>query len=358
MYKNLLLFLFFVAFEAVAQPREAVIDLKQKFKILKEGKYINYEGQEVQSIHIPIDKTLEGKRLELNLTEEYGVFVDGKLAGTARGKLKLEMDSLLKKYANAEMLSIYTPRKMQSLQVHLVYTDLSKDLDNSPRFPAYYKDFVILTCLILLIFFVLLFRSNTNLTLDYLNITKVFLIQSREEAITTGRIGSSANLLFFMFISLCSSLLLMISSHWGYPAVALYLPNNSNSLGWLIVWWLLISLFFFLLLLLKLVLIWSMTKLFNFKDTVRFQYFNFVRSLYGVMIIIGFFTACYFIGHFQNPDFFNYLLWAGCAILVLSTIFLYFKLLSRTGSSIFHLFSYLCGSEIIPLMVLIKVLLF
>jgi hypothetical protein len=76
------------------------------------------------------------------------------------------------------------------------------------------------------------------------------------------------------------------------------------------------------------------------------------------MIITGFFTAAYFIGHFQNPGFFNYLLWGGCAILVLSSIFLYFKLLSRTGSSLFHLFSYLCGSEIIPLMILIRVLLF
>ena len=358
MYRYLLFFLLIATWETDAQPREASIDLKQKAKILKEGSYIDYEGQETQSIHIAIDKTFQGKQLELDLPEEYGVFIDGKLVWAGRGKTKFETDSLFKIYSAAEILSIYAPSKIKSLQIQLLYADWSKDLDNSLRFPSFYKDFVILACLILLIFFVILFRSNTNLTLDYLNISKVFLLQSREEAITTGRIGSSANLLFFLFISACSSLLLMVVSHWGYPSVAMHLPTNIDSFGWLMVCWLLLSLLLFLLLIMKLVLIWSMTKLFNFKDTVRFQYFNFVRSLYGAMIITGFFAACYFIGNFQNPTFFNYLLWAGCAILILSTVFLYFKLLSRTGSSLFHLFSYLCGSEIIPLMILIKVLLF
>jgi hypothetical protein len=150
----------------------------------------------------------------------------------------------------------------------------------------------------------------------------------------------------------------MIAAHWGYPSVAMPFPHAASSLYRLVAWWFLISLLFFFLLMAKLLLIWIMSKLFNFRDLVRFQYFNFVRSLYGAMILAGLFSAGYFIGQSQNPDFFSYLIWGVCLILVLSTVFFYFKLLGRTGSSVFHLFSYLCGSEIIPLMILIKVLFF
>jgi len=91
---------------------------------------------------------------------------------------------------------------------------------------------------------------------------------------------------------------------------------------------------------------------------VRFQFFSFVRSLYVAVILMGVFAIIYFIGSFQNPRFYNHLLTAMCILLLTSNLFLYVKLLPRASVSHFHLFSYLCGSEIIPLMILTKVLLF
>ncbi len=359
MQKLLITLLLLLTIETSGQVREVSIDLMPKAKVLQEGTYKNYTGQRTQSVHLHIDQSFAGKALVIQLTGRYGVFMDGKLVGDAEGLIKLNMDSLRRIYGAAEVLSVYAPQHIQSLSIKLHYTDAAADSDNLIRQPSYYSDFVIiLVCLLLLIFFVFLFRSNTNLTLDYLNIIKVFVIHSREEAITTGRIGSSANILFFMFISMCCSLLLMIAAHWGYPSVAMPFPHAASSLYRLVAWWFLISLLFFFLLMAKLLLIWIMSKLFNFRDLVRFQYFNFVRSLYGAMILAGLFSAGYFIGQSQNPDFFSYLIWGVCLILVLSTVFFYFKLLGRTGSSVFHLFSYLCGSEIIPLMILIKVLFF
>jgi hypothetical protein len=52
------------------------------------------------------------------------------------------------------------------------------------------------------------------------------------------------------------------------------------------------------------------------------------------------------------------LLKLGCILLVIGVGILYFKLQARTTFHSFHLFSYLCATEIFPLVILVKVLLF
>lgn len=79
--------------------------------------------------------------------------------------------------------------------------------------------------------------------------------------------------------------------------------------------------------------------------------------MYASSAIMGLVMLGYFVLEIEKPDFFYFLLAAYCAFMMLSTLFLYFKLMTRTSSSVFHLFSYLCGSEIISMMILIKVLL-
>lgn len=352
------LIFFVVALQASAQPREVKTDLRADWKVWHEGKYIDCDGQRVNAIHFPLSDKLAGKTLVIISDAEFGLFVNGKILFRKSGELRVSLDSVRSIYKENALLSIYCGNHLKSLQTFLLHQELSPDRNNALRPASYFADFLVIALIILFIFFVVLFRSNTSLTLDYLNITKVFSIQSREDAITTGRIGSSANLLFFVFISLISGLMLMLIDYLGSPVVALPIPFEFPTLGLALLAWLVISLLIFLLLMLKLVLIWIMSSLFAFRDTVRFQYFNFVRSLYVAMVLIGLSGVIYFIGQFHNASFFYFLLWGGCFVMIISTAFLYLKLLSRTGVSLFHLFSYLCGSEIIPLVILIKVLLF
>lgn len=350
-------FLFFVH-SGQAQWRNVSEDLRPNWMVVIDNKYVPFDHQHTQAIHLAIDENYFGRQIEFSHKQQYGIFVDGRLVKVHAGVWKMNVDSLRTLSPSFQMLSVFMPDKIQFLQMKLNYRVANEDRSSIPRSSSHFADFVILASLLLFVFFVILYRSNTSLTLDYLNITKVFLIQSREEAITTGRIGSSANLLFFGFISLCTSLMLLIIASEGYPSVTLPIPHSFPSLLWLSMWWIGISVAIFLLLITKLFLIWLMTQLFRFRDTVRFQYFNFVRSIYGSMIISGLLGAGYYIGQFQNPEFFRFLLLVICGLLTLSSAFLFLKLLSRTGSTVFHLFSYLCGSEIIPLMILIKVLLF
>jgi len=47
-----------------------------------------------------------------------------------------------------------------------------------------------------------------------------------------------------------------------------------------------------------------------------------------------------------------------CLMLSIGAILMFFKLLNRESTRVFHLFSYLCATEIFPLVILIKVFLF
>jgi hypothetical protein len=232
------------------------------------------------------------------------------------------------------------------------------DLDNPVREGILFKDFVILASFMLITFMIVLFRVNPRLTLDYLNVVKLFSFQERDEAIVAGRIGSSVNLFFFALVSFLLSLLLMIIFYVAPDRIRLAGDFVFQSTPRAFFIWLLLSTIIFLLLISKLVLIASFSLLFNLKSTVRFQFFNFIRLLFVTAIVMGVMAVIYFIFHSQNPALFYNLLILGSFFVITGTVFLFLKLLARTAFPVFHLFSYLCATEIIPLMILGKVILF
>jgi hypothetical protein len=66
----------------------------------------------------------------------------------------------------------------------------------------------------------------------------------------------------------------------------------------------------------------------------------------------------YFVFQARSPNLFYSLLLVGGFFIIIGTLLLFLKLLARTSFPIFHLFSYLCATEIIPLMIIGRVLLF
>jgi Domain of unknown function (DUF4271) len=96
--------------------------------------------------------------------------------------------------------------------------------------------------------------------------------------------------------------------------------------------------------------------LFGWRDVTGVQFFNFIRVLIlslSLIAIVSLFCFSFGIG----VNYFT-LLKAGCVLMVMGVGLLYFKLQVRTTFRSFHLFSYLCATEIFPLMILVKVLLF
>jgi len=357
MRAGVLLILFFLsAGSGWSQSAEIIKDLRNSWKVSEGDRLVDYQGQNVHTIHLLVTDQLNRGIISIKAPGEFTLFINGQLQLRAKSEFRLNVDSLRATHAGKPILSIFQNSNVKTIQTDFI-VKASLENERFTREPTDFNDFVILSALLLFGFFVILFRSNTRLTTDYLNLAKIFSIQEREEAIVTGRIGSSVNILFFVFISLLCGLLLMIIFHWGPPVLHFSSKVSIRSTADAFIGWLLFSIIIFSVLITKLLLIWLMSALFGFKGVVRFQFFNFIRSLYVASVLMGVALLGYFMLEIEKADFFYFLLASAGGFMILSAFFLYFKLMSRTSSSVFHLFSYLCGSEIIPLMVLIKVLL-
>jgi hypothetical protein len=99
-----------------------------------------------------------------------------------------------------------------------------------------------------------------------------------------------------------------------------------------------------------------MTRLFDMRGMARYHFFNWVRLL---LVMFGAATAIifmYFISRGDHPYLFVVFLSVVAGTLLVWIVMAFFKLSGRSGHSMFHLFSYLCATEIIPLLITVKVL--
>lgn len=349
---------FLLSLSGVCQAIPATHNLRPDWKVQEKGTFVKYSGQKRNAIYFALDKKSLGSKLIIYDRLEFSIFINGKLIARKQDSLILPVDSLWARHQGNLFVSIYQKQPVFALQTLLLLPGSKSDLDNPVREGIFFKDFVILASFMLMAFMIVLFRVNPRLTLDYLNVVKLFSFQERDEAIVAGRIGSSVNVFFFALVSFLLSLLLMVIFYFAPDRIRLAGDFVFQSTLQAFLIWLLLSIIIFLLLISKLVLIASFSLLFNLKSIVRFQFFNFIRLLLVTTIVMGLVAVVYFIFHSQNPVLFYNLLILGSFLVITGTVFLFLKLLARTGFPVFHLFSYLCATEIIPLMVLGKVILF
>ena len=122
--------------------------------------------------------------------------------------------------------------------------------------------------------------------------------------------------------------------------------------------WLKWSAVVLMLLSFKLVLTFLLSGLFNISEFVPFHFFNFLRMLFFVFGTGTLLSLGYFIFKGQNPEFYSYLLYGFTILTFFWVLLIYLKLLNRVPFRFFHLFSYLCVSEIVPMVIIFKILLF
>jgi hypothetical protein len=349
-----LILLILVAF-VHAQNRE--LDLRDQWQVYQSGQYLPFTNQRTQAIHIVLNNSLHGGFLHVTDRHEFSVFVDGVLAWRSADSLKINTDSLLRVKGVAQ-LSFFQEPFVFSLQTRLVFPGQQTPDQNALRPSSYFSNFNIIVTLLLLFFFVALFRANPQLTFDYLNVIKLISLQERDEATVTGRIGASLNLLYFVFVSFLFAWLLLVLLHYSENRFAISTYFTTQSTVGAFTTWLLLSVIVFVGLMFKLFLIFIFSQLFGLRDTVRFQFFHFVRLLFITGMGLGVILMFFFILNVSSPSAYTLLVLVVSILIIISVAFLFLKLLGRTGLPVFHLFSYLCTSEIIPLIILGKVLLF
>ncbi|NOT75449.1 MAG: DUF4271 domain-containing protein [Cyclobacteriaceae bacterium] len=357
---RLLLLLLTVSQIVFATPI-VVKDLRQNWLQYQENTY-----QAVDPSNLPHLKTVyfyvkatsfKGQHLMVTGTENWDLFINGKLV-SAGIKKSLNLDSLSALYSAELFFGIYAENGVRHLTTQIVSPNTSlalTSLEISQRPPTFFRDYAIIASAILLIFLLILFRTNPQLTLDYFSFAKIFSVQERNENLLASRITSSVNLLFYLFCALLTGFLLSTVFYFAgsYFLVAKFIEIQSFGGSFLI--WIKLSLFILALLASKLIIVLFFSSVFDFRETVSFQFFNFLRFVLFTAVMMAMLSLTYFVFKGEQAIFYERLIILALLLLSAGSIMVLIKLLARAPFSFFHLFSYLCASEIIPLVIIIKI---
>lgn len=339
-------------------------DLKQEWMTYEDGGYqaladIPFSG--LHTIYFQLERgAFPGNFLLLKSDRPFFVFINGKIRAEYQGQVILNIDSLLRAiYGPSYWIGVHqnniNGRDMRTEIISMRPVTVAEDT-NTARPYSYFRDFVVIAGLITALLFLQVFRLHPKLAADYFSVARIFSSREVDDGQTSIRLTSSTNIQFYILCSLLIGLYLLIvfynlPSQYALPIR--FLASEFWMMGWQ---WLKISAIIFFVLIMKITIIFSLTRLFGLRGLARFHFFNWIRLL---LVIFGSSTILlfmYFVSRGDRPDVFVFFLSMIVITLVAWIVVAFLKLSGRTGHSMFHLFSYLCATEIIPLLITAKVL--
>jgi len=316
------------------------------------------ESPDIQTIYFLVKGTsFRGQYLFVKNSENMDLFVNGKLIASEK-KILLSIDSIANLYSSELFFGVHSEDDIRQLTTHIISSNTSLTLTSMeiiPKPSTFFRDYAIIVSAILLIFLLALYRTNPQLTLDYFSFAKIFSVQERNENLLTSRITSSVNLLFYLFCALLTGFLLSAVFHSASSLFVVAKSLEIRSVGGGFLMWIKLSSFILLLLAAKLIIVLFFSSVFNFRETVSFQFFNFLRFILFTAVVMALLSLGYFIFKGEQPAFYERIIILSLMLLSVGSIMVLIKLLARADFSFFHLFSYLCASEIIPLVIIIKI---
>lgn len=316
----------------------------------------------VSTVYFHVDPAAHaGSFLRLKSSDPYYVFVNGKVQGDYQGESVLRIDSLMQRASVRPVLIAVHQRSINERD--LVTQIVSKqrraapaELQPMPKPYSHFRDFVVLAGLVTIVLFLIALRLNPKLAGDYLSITRIFSARDADDGQAGARLTGGSNIQFYILCSIMIAYYLMIIL---YNLPSKYeLPGRFQASGFWNMWlqWLKLSALVFTALIIKIVIIFMLTRLFSMRGMARFHFFNWIRVLLVVLGVATVVLFMYFIARGDSETFYVIFLSLVAVTLSVWIIVAFFKLGGKSGHSMFHLFSYLCATEIIPLLITVKVL--
>lgn len=337
-------------------------DLQADWMVYEEQGYVPFGGREsaAQTVYFWLDAdAYPGHRLRLESARSFDLFVNGQVAGSGQ-RLVLGIDSLAKTFSTSNLLVGIRQGKIRAGGLTTVIEEPAQ-FSSGPeslvlRQSTAFKDFAIVGVLVLLLMLVVIIRLNPKLATDYFSVTKIFSMREGDDNQLYSRIASSTNILFYVYCSLLLAYYLIVIFHFISGRYTLALSFQADSFAMAILVWLELSLIILVVFILKIILVFGLSFLFGMREVAGIHFFNWVRLF---LVIFGFMSMVlfiYYISHGQSEGFLSSLLRLLSWVMAGWMVLIFLKLSGRMGHSMFHLFSYICATELIPFLITIKVL--
>jgi hypothetical protein len=298
-------------------------------------------------------------KLAITSGKVFFVFINGKLIGEHRGALTLPLDSLVDVFYSPSLLIAVHQEKINARELGVSIVLPGKAIVKPPSLEkpdSWFRDFVIAAGLIIMLLFLAVAQLNPKLASDYFSVVKILSLRDADDSQATARLTSTTNVQFYVTCSLLLGYYLLILFHHLPNHYALPVRFQANSFGTAFWQWIKLSSIILAFFLLKITLIFALTRLFGMRGMARVHFFNWVRLM---LIVFGSCTVIvflYFINHGQQTTFFVVFLSLVSVTLIGWALLAFLKLNGKSEHSLFHLFSYICATEIIPLLITVKVL--
>lgn len=337
-------------------------DLRPEWLVVNDaGAFVpfNEASGEPEVIYFRLDaRDLAGRSIILKDIRPFKWFINHQLAGSGNS-FEVKVDSLGKAFSSHTLLvAIHRDDR----QFRNLTTSLKGDTaDNTTaglvkREGSFFRDFVVLGIVALMSLVVVIVRLNPKLASDYFSFSGVFSTRESQDSQVYTRIGSSTNILFFAYCSMLLAYFLMIVFRFTTDEFPLANLFQGNYFWSVVLQWLKLSFYVLVLFFIKIILVFGISYLFGIPEIAGLHFFNWVRLLliiFGILTIILF---VYFTWHGQSvavhSSFLKLLGWAMGGWIIL----IFLKLAGSAGASMFHLFSYICATELIPFLFIIRVL--
>jgi len=308
-----------------------------------------------------------GQQISLSTQVETSVFVNQQIFSKITDTIIWDLDSLKEALGSKSLFfTIYSSKPLEApinTQVVAVNStiDLEKGLDEFLPIPrkdaGQFIPFFIITGLLVLVLISILRRVYSKYFVDFYGFEAFFRNRVREDAFMRNSLINPVSLTFYSVHSLLLGLLLLafVQYYPDAPSSLTFLKSDRMEMLWLN--WLLSSALIFVLILLKFMLVSYFGSLFAVRSAQTGHFSDYMQMSLIFFLLVFFFVFVTFKWLTGSPIAVSVLLVATLIFSFFRVIVLFFKLMRQTNFRNLHLISYLCATELIPLLISIKLFL-
>ncbi len=335
--------IFFIAYSGFSYDTVRV-DLSNEWQVFEEGGFNIFSGN-VKRVNLTLAKSHVGI-LEIKSALPFSVYINSRLSLNGYTQLKWSIDSLQLIYNLPLNITFFSEYGIKGLSAYLITAvpDRNFKEDNYA-----FRNAVTICSFILFGGMLFLIRANPQAAMDYFNVMKIFSLRNSDEGSIISRVTSVNNVFLYLYCSALIALNLFIYSQRQS------LSTIQFSVSELLLQVLLMAGVVFAVLMAKIIIVSWIGWLFRLSEFAPGQFYNFIKLLliaFNVTTVLMLFAFMLGGSVYQLLPVLCYFI-LGMVILFFAITF--FKLNARGEGTVFHLFFYLCASEIIPFVILLNI---
>lgn len=312
------------------------------------------------AVHFRLPEKQNDLHLMIKYSGRFSLFINKQLYYTTRDSLMVNIDSLLLATGlQNPLITIYASGIQPNyLRTHLLFQynpgnepEPSNVINIIRRKSFASRDFIVVALILILFVSVLLkifYQRNFG---SFYDISKTISSRDVDEDFLRGRLFSQINLIIILFQCLIIGLFVtLLVVHLNIPT-----GEDYKSVMEYMALWLKFSSYIVIFIFLKFILIQNFASLYSlyFFNTPHFMsYLRIITLTFGLGLLY-FYCGIYMFG-WEEPASYRLGLKIVLALLGLGIFFIYLKLINSASYKKLHLFSYLCATEILPYVVILK----